>query len=71
MLSLLITKKNPKSFENKYLRLFSGGASSTSFAKMVSGTFEGDVAKTRHALLAYCKLDTLAMVEIYRVLKAL
>jgi len=46
-----------------------GGTASTSFAQMVSGTFQGDVEKTRQALLAYCKLDTLAMVQIYRVLK--
>ena len=46
-----------------------GGTASTSFAQMVHGTFEGDAEKTRQELLAYCKLDTLAMVEIYRVLK--
>jgi hypothetical protein len=48
-----------------------GGTASTSFAQMVSGTFQGNVEKTRQALLAYCKRDTLAMVEIFRVLKAL
>ena len=31
--------------------------------------FIEDIEKTRQALLAYCKLDTFAMVEIYRVLK--
>ena len=32
--------------------------------------FNEDIEVTRKNLLAYCKLDTLAMVEIYRVLKA-
>lgn len=35
---------------------------------MINGEFEGDYEKTRQALLEYCKLDTLAMVEIYRKL---
>jgi len=47
-----------------------GGTASTIFGQMVHGTFDGDTEKTRRDLLAYCKLDTLAMVEIYRVLKA-
>ena len=33
--------------------------------------FEGDRDTTRKNLLAYCKLDTLAMVEIYSVLTKL
>jgi hypothetical protein len=33
--------------------------------------FAEDIEQTRKNLLDYCKLDTLAMVEIYRVLKAL
>ena len=33
--------------------------------------FDEDVEQTRKNLLEYCKLDTLAMVEIYRVLKKL
>ncbi|GER58138.1 hypothetical protein ULMA_02460 [Patiriisocius marinus] len=33
--------------------------------------FNEDVEQTRKNLLAYCKLDTLAMVEIYKVLKQL
>ncbi|NDV42066.1 DUF2779 domain-containing protein [Flagellimonas sediminis] len=33
--------------------------------------FVGDIEKTRKNLLAYCKLDTLAMVEIYKFLKEL
>ena len=33
--------------------------------------FEGDVEETRKYLLAYCKMDTLAMVEILKKLKLL
>ena len=33
--------------------------------------FDEDIVQTRKNLLEYCKLDTLAMVEIYRVLKSL
>ena len=53
------------------LEIKEGGTASTTFAQMVSGEFDGDYEKTRHALLEYCKLDTFAMVEIYRVLKDL
>jgi len=35
---------------------------------MIDGSFKGDVNETRNNLLAYCKLDTLAMVEIWKVL---
>lgn len=31
--------------------------------------FKEDIEQTRNRLLEYCKLDTLAMVEIYKVLK--
>ncbi len=53
------------------LEIKEGGTASSRFAQMVNGTFEGDIEKTKQHLLAYCKLDTLAMVEIYKVLKAL
>ena len=33
--------------------------------------FDEDIELTRKNLLAYCKLVTLAMVEIYKVLKKL
>ena len=33
--------------------------------------FSDDKAQTRKHLLDYCKLDTLAMVEIYKVLSSL
>ena len=40
------------------------------WGRMVSDPdFRGDRDTTRKNLLAYCKLDTLAMVEIYKVLK--
>jgi hypothetical protein len=35
---------------------------------MASGTFDGDIETTRKNLIDYCKLDTLAMVEILDVL---
>ena len=46
-----------------------GGTASNTFLSMVNGTFEGDVEETRKHLLAYCKMDTLAMVEILKKLK--
>ena len=41
-----------------------GGSASTIFMQMVNGTYDGDIEKTKADLLAYCKLDTWAMVEI-------
>ena len=39
------------------------------WGRMVSDpNFKGDRDTNRKNLLAYCKLDTLAMVEIYKVL---
>jgi len=39
------------------------------WGRMVTDTnFNEDVTLTRKNLLAYCKLDTLAMVEIYKKL---
>lgn len=46
------------------LEIKEGGAASNTFLSMVSGTFNGDYKKTRKDLLAYCKLDTFAMVKI-------
>ena len=40
------------------------GTASNTFAEIVSGTFKGDITKTRKDLLEYCKLDTLAMAKI-------
>ena len=50
------------SYQN--LEIKEGGAASNTFLSMVSGTFNGDYKKTRKDLLAYCKLDTFAMVKI-------
>jgi len=36
---------------------------------MLTGIFEGDTLQVRKDLLAYCKMDTMAMVEIYRKVK--
>ena len=42
---------------------------SYTFSQMVQGIFEGNFEQTRKDLLAYCELDTLAMVRILEVLK--
>ncbi|MFC2148760.1 DUF2779 domain-containing protein [Bacteroidota bacterium] len=52
------------------LEIKEGGTASTIFTQMLLGEHEGDIEKTRKALLAYCELDTRAMVEILKVLKA-
>jgi len=46
-----------------------GGTASLLFAQLVAGNYQGDVAQLREDLLAYCGLDTLAMVEILGVLE--
>jgi hypothetical protein len=51
------------------LEIKEGGTASTIFTQMVQGEFKGDLKKTRKTLLEYCKLDTLGMVEILKVLK--
>ena len=48
------------------LEIQEGGTASNVFAQMASGTFEGDIETTRKNLIDYCKLDTLAMVEILK-----
>lgn len=48
-----------------------GGAASSIFSQMVQGAFQGDVEETRNHLLAYCKMDTFALVEIYKHLNSL
>ena len=55
------------SYDN--LDIKGGGVASSTFSQMIQGTFEGDVKETRKHLLAYCKMDTLAMVEILKKLK--
>lgn len=53
------------------LEVKEGGEASALFSMMMAGLFEGDVDATRNNLLEYCKLDTLAMVEILRFLCSL
>jgi len=53
----------------KDLEIQNGGSASSLFLDMVLGHFNGDIAQTRQNLLAYCKLDTWAMVKILAVLK--
>jgi hypothetical protein len=50
------------------LPINNGDLANKTFMSMIDGTFKGDVNETRNNLLAYCKLDTLAMVEIWKVL---
>jgi len=51
------------------LNIKEGTTASNTFAAMLMGEFEGDVAQTRIDLLEYCKLDTFAMVEILKKLE--
>ena len=53
------------------LPINNGDLANKTFMSMIDGTFKGDVNETRTNLLAYCKLDTLAMLEIWKVLCAL
>jgi hypothetical protein len=50
-----------------------GGTASAVFLRLASGyiTHPGEADRLRAALLAYCKRDTLAMVEVHRALARL
>jgi hypothetical protein len=48
----------------KDLAIQEGQTASNTFAAMMAGTFQGDIAQVRKDLLEYCKLDTWAMVKI-------
>jgi hypothetical protein len=49
-----------------------GDTAITRFARMARGEITGrDVDRTRHDLLEYCKLDTLAMVRLHEALYAM
>ena len=50
------------------LNIKEGGTASATFAAILIGEFKGDINKTRQDFLEYCKLDTLAMVEILKKL---
>jgi hypothetical protein len=45
-----------------------GGAASSSFMKLYDESDPEIIQKTREDILRYCELDTLAMVEIIKVL---
>ena len=48
-----------------------GDSASTYFFQAYTATYDQDLSELRENLLEYCKMDTLAMVEIYRKLAAL
>lgn len=48
----------------KNLEIQEGGTASRCFSEMMLGKYRLDVDKTRKDLLAYCELDTLAMVKL-------
>ena len=50
------------------LPINNGDLANKTYMSMIDGSFKGNVNETRNNLLAYCKLDTLAMVEIWKVL---
>ena len=52
------------------LSIKEGASASGVFLSMAAGLFEGDFDQTRKDLLAYCKMDTWAMVEILRVMRS-
>ena len=51
------------------MEIADGGAASSSFMKLFNESDPVIIKKTREDLLKYCKLDTLAMVEILNVIK--
>jgi hypothetical protein len=46
-----------------------GETASRQFVQLLCGQYAGDIAQLRADLLAYCALDTLAMVRILGVLE--
>jgi hypothetical protein len=48
----------------KDLDIQEGGTASSTFMQMVQGTFSGDIASKRTALIKYCERDTWAMVKV-------
>lgn len=56
----------------KDLEVQEGGAAADTWNRIVSGEYSTEEAERKvNALLEYCRLDTLAMVEIWKVLKQL
>lgn len=58
-------------FSYKELAIGDGGSASHAFMSLVSETDGDKIRTTRENLLEYCKLDTMAMVEILKVLQKL
>ncbi len=57
-------------FSYNQLAIQQGGDANACFAQYLDGTYPGNSEQLREDLLAYCKLDTLAMVKIMEVLEA-
>ena len=53
------------------LDIASGDLAALKLEKMMLGEIEGNTDELRSALLKYCEMDTLAMVELYRKLQSL
>lgn len=51
------------------LNIQEGVTASIRYGELATGTYEGDTAQLRADLLAYCRLDTLAMVRVLEVLE--
>lgn len=60
---------NAPDLDYKSLSIQNGGMAMDTFANLSRLKNESERAEIREALLAYCKLDTWAMVKIYRALK--
>jgi len=57
-------------FNYNDLEIKDGTTASSVFTSMFTGTFNGDLIRTKTALLDYCKLDTFAMFKIFEKLNA-
>ncbi|MEO7081247.1 MAG: DUF2779 domain-containing protein, partial [Flavobacteriales bacterium] len=51
------------------LNIQEGATASMHYSQLAAGTYEGDAVQLRADLLAYCQLDTLAMVRVLAVLE--
>ena len=54
----------------KGMEIADGGMAMDAYHQMCAMTDSGEIEKIRKALLSYCELDTLAMVEILNYLLA-
>ena len=62
---------NDKNLSYKELEIQNGGTASSEYANIINLKDSSQSQKIRENLLKYCKLDTLAMVEIFKKLKEL